>query len=345
MSAILTRMTAESMISDPVSEPTIDVHDDQIQALATCLKAAGDTLRLHVLAILASDSFGVLELCQVFDTKQSGMSHHLKVLSRAELVCTRREGNTIFYRRSDTQVSAELDSLRNAIYASAEALPLTAQLENNLSKIYALRAAASKNFFHTHSTQFKQQQDLIASFDVYGPEVAKLLSVSAKSTHLRALEIGPGIGEFLPELSHRYAHVVALDTSEKMLDQGRKHCESFNLSNIEFVCGDTSVCHSRIEEFDCAVINMVLHHTPSPKQIFQDAAAALREEGVLLVCDLGAHNQDWVRQACGDQWLGFSSDDLKNWADKAKLTSKSSRFFALRNGFQIQIHQFIKKTL
>ena len=71
-----------------------------IDLLSQALKAAGDNLRLQILALLAQDSFAVQELCQVFASKQSGMSHHLKVLHTANLVDTRREGKTIFYRRS-----------------------------------------------------------------------------------------------------------------------------------------------------------------------------------------------------------------------------------------------------
>ncbi len=63
-------------------------------------KAGGDPLRLNILRALANDSFGVLELAQIFAIGQSGMSHHLKVLAQAGLVATRREGNAIFYRRA-----------------------------------------------------------------------------------------------------------------------------------------------------------------------------------------------------------------------------------------------------
>src|SRR5690606_40551176 len=71
-----------------------------IDQLAALLKAAGDPLRLDILRVLAQDSFGVLELCQMFSAKQSGMSHHLKVLTNAGLLTSRREGNSIFYRRA-----------------------------------------------------------------------------------------------------------------------------------------------------------------------------------------------------------------------------------------------------
>src|SRR5210317_475543 len=74
--------------------------------LATLCKALGDPLRLDIMRLLQRDSYGVLELCEIFDIQQPSMSHHLKVLAKAELVTTRREGNTLFYRRSTPVSSA-----------------------------------------------------------------------------------------------------------------------------------------------------------------------------------------------------------------------------------------------
>src|SRR6195952_5982423 len=76
------------------------ISHDECDELAALCKAGGDPLRLSVLRALSNDSFGVLELAQIFAIGQSGMSHHLKVLAQAALVATRREGNAIFYRRA-----------------------------------------------------------------------------------------------------------------------------------------------------------------------------------------------------------------------------------------------------
>ena len=62
-------------------------------------KAFADTLRLQVLRLLRGESFGVLELCKILGIRQSALSHHLKILATAEIVSTRKEGNSIFYRR------------------------------------------------------------------------------------------------------------------------------------------------------------------------------------------------------------------------------------------------------
>lgn len=72
--------------------PTLSPTD----ALAAFCKAAGEPLRLNILRALSNDSFGVLELAHIFATGQSGISHHLKVLTQAGLVTSRREGNAIF---------------------------------------------------------------------------------------------------------------------------------------------------------------------------------------------------------------------------------------------------------
>ena len=322
---------------------TIGEHTENVGRIAAGLKAAGDPLRLQVLSVLASDSFGVLELCQIFDAKQSGMSHHLKVLSRAGFVDTRREGNTLFYRRSDALIGDTQKQLRNSIYAAAQSLPLNNEIEKNLAEVYGRRAEASRAFFRSHADAFKKQSELIASFDVYGPEVGKLLTRTNFNETKHALEIGPGVGEFLSSLSATFDQVTALDSSEPMLKQSQAHCIKEELDNIDFICGDTNECRNWQEHFDCAAINMVLHHTPSPQKIFQDVAFALKTNAVLLVSDLGAHDQDWVREACGDQWLGFNAEELKNWASNAQLKAGESRYLSLRNGFQIQIHQFIKK--
>ncbi|MCI5105562.1 MAG: metalloregulator ArsR/SmtB family transcription factor, partial [Pseudomonadales bacterium] len=71
-----------------------------LSALASLHKALADQLRLQILRLLMHESFGVLELCRILDIRQSALSHHLKILARAELVSTRREGNSIFYRRA-----------------------------------------------------------------------------------------------------------------------------------------------------------------------------------------------------------------------------------------------------
>ena len=99
---------------------------------------------------------------------------------------------------------------------------------------------------------------------------------------------------------------MARDNAIQMLEQARKFASLNNFDNIDFVLGDTGSEQLVGLQVDCAVINMVLHHTPDPGQILKDVASALAPEGVVLVTDLCHHDQVWARENCGDLWLGFN---------------------------------------
>jgi ubiquinone/menaquinone biosynthesis C-methylase UbiE/DNA-binding transcriptional ArsR family regulator len=318
------------------------IQQDAPQSLPQLLKAAGDALRLDILRVMAQDSFGVLELCQLFDSKQSGMSHHLKVLTNGGWVTSRREGNSIFYRRAYLPLDHPMAELQQTLFATLDRQPLTEDQAQRLNQLQQERAQASQAFFAENSDKFRAQQDLIASYPVYAEQVNQLLAnTPLRDTHL-ALEVGPGEGEFLPHLARRFNQVVALDNAATMLERAQARPENQNFNNIEYILGDTRSLRQHRVLADCIVVNMVLHHTPSPADIFQDLSAALTPGGALLVTDLCRHEQTWARAACGDLWQGFEPQDFSRWAESAQLSEGQSVYFALRNGFQIQLRQFFK---
>ncbi len=330
-------------IVEPAPNPVVDAH-----SLPNLLKAAGDGFRLEILRVLAQDSFGVLELCRIFNAKQSGVSHHLKVLTSAGLLSTRREGNSIFYRRSYLVPDSPLANLQQALFASIDQLPIAESVQIQLCELEEERSLASQQFFAENAHKFREQQDLIASYPVYAEHMTQLLNNTPLRNWTLALEVGPGEGEFLPVLAQKFSQVVALDSSAEMLQKSRDYIENYkktqkhNLRSMEFIHGGTHVLVEKKVLADCIVVNMVLHHTPSPADIFQDLSKALAPGGALLICDLCRHEQAWAREACGDLWQGFEPQDFSRWASAANLNEGQSVYFALRNGFQIQLRQFFK---
>ena len=315
---------------------------DMVDQLAIFGKAIGDALRLQVLRVLSTDSFGVLELSHVFDMRQPAMSHHLKVLSQASLVTTRKEGNTVFYRRSlPPSAEAYGDAVR-AIFRTVDGFSLPAELESRLEAIREQRAEQSMAFFARHVDEFRQHQELIADHELYARCVADVLETTELPDRALALELGPGEGEFLQTLSQRFNRVYAVDNSGEMLSSGQQFAEKHSLKNIEFIHGELKNLQHLEEQFDCIVANMVLHHIPSPSGIFKQAVGLLKPGGSFLISDLSQHDQDWVRESCGDLWLGFSSDDLEDWARDVGLHCGESQYLGLRNGFQIQVRRFYR---
>ncbi|MDX5371693.1 MAG: metalloregulator ArsR/SmtB family transcription factor [Pseudomonadaceae bacterium] len=303
--------------------------------LAALCKAGGDPLRLNVLRALANDSFGVLELAQIFAIGQSGMSHHLKVLAQAGLVATRREGNAVFYRRALPQ-----GVLHGALLEEVDGLQLPEDVRARIATVHAQRAAASRDFFARAADKFQAQQDLIAGLPQYRDSVLALLDALGLAPEADALEVGPGDGGFLPELARRFARVVALDNSEAMLELARQRCNEERLGNVELKLADA--LNDEIDAADCVVVNMVLHHFAAPAEALKQLARLVKPSGSLLITELCSHDQSWARTACGDLWLGFDQEDLARWADAAGLTPGESLYVGLKNGFQIQVRHFAK---
>lgn len=310
--------------------------------LAALLKAAADPLRLEILHVLTQNSYGVSELAGIFNVRQSGMSHHLKLLTTAGFTNTRREGNTIYYKRAILTQQTPYGELQKKLFKSVDKLTPHENVTKQCQAIDKSRAKDSQHFFAENAHKFREQQDLIASHSIYSEQVTQLLKNTPLKNHNLVLEVGPGQGEFLPTLSKYFNQVVALDNAPEMLNFSKKVAAEKNLLNIEFILGDTKSLTQHSILADCIVMNMVLHHTPAPADIFKHLSRALAPGGTLLVTDLCRHEQEWVKQSCGDLWQGFEPEDFTLWAQDATLEEGQSMYIALRNGFQIQCREFIK---
>lgn len=322
---------------DPISGAS------EADLVAQKLKACGDSLRVQILQCLRSDAFGVLELTQIFDTKQSGMSHHLKVLSKAGLVEAQREGNSIFYRRPVQSAECLTSTVCAKLFDILDSFVLDPIIERRTDDIRTQREAQSKAFFSRNADRFSEQQELICEHAQYAQTSFDLLAGSVTGDKAKVLEIGPGEGLFLELLTQRYADIEAVDTSAVMLEKATRYCAEKDLSNIALTLGSTDRLVSENKQYDGIAMNMVLHHVPTPAALLKDCAKLLVSGGTLVLCDLSHHNQEWTKQNCGDLWLGFEQSELASWANAAGFTEDKSVFIGLRNGFQIQIYRYIKR--
>lgn len=86
---------------EPRSEPVVypDVERQQAERMAVIAKALGDAVRLQLVDLLRKHAgkVCVCELVPLFDLSQPTVSHHLKVLRRAGIVGSEREGLWAYY--------------------------------------------------------------------------------------------------------------------------------------------------------------------------------------------------------------------------------------------------------
>lgn len=323
----------------PADLPDLGNRDD----FTRLCKALADELRLEILRLLKTESFGVLEICRVLGIRQSALSHHLKILANAGLVSTRREGNSIFYRRPLILDSDPFADFKNSTFANIDRLPLSDQTLEQVEVIHRERSQRSLDFFKRNAVKFREQQGLITEYQQYASSLEDLISGISFPQPPVVMEVGPGDGELLLRLASRFDHVIALDNSIEMLEQARKAVKEHAVVNVEFIHGDITKAPKQGLHSDLIILNMVLHHIPAPVEVFREAFRLLNPGGVLLLVELVNHNQDWVRESCGDLWLGFETQDLGNWASEAGLEEGQSLYLGLRNGFQIQVRLFIKE--
>ena len=324
-------------------EPQLPQPEQALAALTALCKASADTLRLQILRVLRNDSFGVSELCSLFEIRQPALSHHLKVLASSGLVAAKRDGNSIYYRRSELGQIPSLEALQHTLFETVDQIDLPQSIEGRLALLHRQREENSSNFFRLNAHKFHQQQDLIASYQQYGDVVAQMLRDAPLPNRHTALEVGPGDGSFLLELSPLFEQVVALDSAPLMLEQARGKADSAGVENVSFIEGDIlSTGSERLTELqaDCVVMNMVLHHTTAPGAVLRDVAKYLAPKGVLLLTELCNHDQGWARENCGDVWLGFDPQQLTQWTSEVGLTDIASEYLAQRNGFQVQVRLF-----
>ena len=99
--------------------------------LVRLTKAVGDPLRLEVLRLLRQDSFGVLELCKITDTPQSGMKPSLRILSDANLV-ERGKKEPRSFIGEPRRPHATLEPLTHTLFQTIDQMPLS--LKNQTRK-------------------------------------------------------------------------------------------------------------------------------------------------------------------------------------------------------------------
>lgn len=91
----------------------LDQFSSNAQQAAALLKAMSNEHRLMVLCTLLDSEMSVSEINDVVPLSQSALSQHLAALRKADLVETRRESQTIYYRVSNAAVLQIITVLKN----------------------------------------------------------------------------------------------------------------------------------------------------------------------------------------------------------------------------------------
>lgn len=103
---------------------------------------------------------------------------------------------------------------------------------------------------------------------------------------MRMLDLGAGTGLISLQLRPHVGSVVAVDASQKMLDEIERKVRAAGVDGIRTLCWNVEGEPLPAAAFDVAVSSMTLHHVRDTALLFRRLHAALRPGGWLAVADL-----------------------------------------------------------
>src|SRR4051812_38780202 len=197
------------------------------------LRAAGESTRLRVLALLATEELSVLELCRILDQSQPRVSRHLKLLAEAGLVERFPDGAWVFYRLA-------LKSPGRAVIGRALDLidPQDPVVRGDIEKLALVRAertAGAQAYFARNAARWNE----IRSLYVDEAEVeAAILQAAGDGPFDEMVDLGAGAGRMLTLLGRRAGAALGLDLSQQMLNIARDEVAKAGLAQCELRHGD-----------------------------------------------------------------------------------------------------------
>lgn len=132
-----------------------------------------------------------------------------------------------------------------------------------------------------------------------------------------AVDVGAGTGFITEGLIEKRVKVIAVDQSEKMIEEMKK--KFTKVKDIDYRIGDVENLPIQEKTVDYTFANMVLHHIESPHLAIKEMTRVLKIGGKLVITDLDEHNYEFLRREHQDRWMGFKRDDVRKWLLEAGL--------------------------
>jgi ArsR family transcriptional regulator len=276
-----------------------------VQEASALYRLLGDDARLRLLRVLDQDRFNVKELTGILGLAQSGVSRHLGLLKEADLVVEERDGAYSFYRLSPAlrdHAQGPLWPLLAAQFASAAGSAVLKADDARLQEVLRLRR---ENFEHV-GPDARDGRQLVPgrSWAAWSRALALLLPP------LDVADLGCGEGYLTVETARWAKQVTAVDRSPGVLARAKALAARKKCGNITWKKGELEKLPIDSATMDVALLSQALHHAADPALALGEAARILKPGGRLLILDLRPHDQSWVRDKLGDQWLGFSDEQL-----------------------------------
>ena len=284
-----------------------------MKSTALLYRLLGDEARLRLLRVLVKERLNVTELTGVLGLAQSGVSRHLGLLKDAGLVVEERDGGFSYYRLSTELRDGSLAGVLQQQFAQSAADAAVRADDARLQEVLRLR---KENFDIHAGPDTRDARQLVPgrSWAAWSRAIGLLLPPIAVA------DLGCGEGYLTVEAARWASKVIAVDRSEVVLARARALARRRRVSNVIWKKGELEKLPMRDASVDVAMLSQALHHAQHPPRAVAEAARITTPGGRVLVLDLRAHQEDWVRAKLGDRRLGFGDDELRKMLIAAGLS-------------------------
>ncbi len=268
------------------------------------MRLLGDEGRVRLLRLLGKEELSVAELQEILGMGQSRISMQLSQLKQAGLVEVRRAGQKSLYRLTAPNGSQSI--LTEMLARSAAEITEAAQDDDGLRLILSKRKDKLRGYFDELAGRFGRDYVPGRSWKGLAEMLIRLLPP------LTIADLGAGEGTMALMLAQRAERVIAVDSSQKMVEYGAGVVERHGVKNVEYRLGDLEELPLEAGEVDLALLHQSLHHALHPVKAIEEARRILKPGGRIVVMDLLKHGFDEAREMYADVWLGFSQVELSN---------------------------------
>lgn len=293
-----------------------------LNELVGVLKAAGESTRLRLLALLADGDHSVKDLTEILDQSQPRVSRHLKLLADAGLIQRHAEGAWAYYRLAPSGQGADL--ARWLIQRVDPNDPERVRDRARQAEARAAQQALAANYF----AQVADSWDLLKTLHVpeAAVEAAVLEAVGERKIEL-LLDLGTGTGRMLEVLAPAYERGIGIDSSREMLAVARARLVEAGLTHAQVRLGDMAALDSTLGPVDVIVVHQVLHYFDDPGRMLAQAKGLLKPGGQVLIVDFAPHTLEFLRTDHAHRRLGLSDEQMSGWANSAGMDVLSVRQF------------------
>lgn len=282
------------------------------------LRALSDPTRLRLLLLLMEEELTVAELQDILGMGQSRISASLALLKREELVEDRRVGKNIFY----SGLGPNLGALQSVLEAARDEMSEAAHDQTALALALRKRKDLAAGYFNKLAGKFGRTYIPGRSWQALAHSLLRLLPPMVIA------DLGAGEGTLSQLLAGSAEKVIAVDSSEKMVEFGTQLAREHGFKNLEYRLGDIETPPIADASVDLALFSQALHHAASPQTAVTAAHRILRPGGRVVILDLATHSYEQARELYAHVWLGFSEVKLHEMLTEAGFSHIDIRVVA-----------------